>query len=280
MSSQTSAHIRSRRTDLSGGVAGDSPETYLTPLGAATVVLDIGGIRLLVDPVFGRPAAHAGGGAAPMAHARLAAWDPEELGPLTCVLVTDDRDPGRLDATGRQVLRDAPIALTARAAACRLGEPAIGLDPWAVAYVPRPDGNLLEITAIPARDGHGNGDARDDQPTGFLLAGHGLPTVYIVGGRPAVHVATELVARWPLPDAIVVAVGDPLRARAGDRGLAHDAAAAAELALILGGPTTLVEGAHPPTDSSDDPTGIDAAFAAVGLGDAHVPARPGLALTL
>ncbi len=53
----------------------------------------------------------------------------DQLGPVDLVLVSHDNHPDNLDDRGRALALAAPLVLTTRSGARRLGQPAIGLAP-------------------------------------------------------------------------------------------------------------------------------------------------------
>jgi L-ascorbate metabolism protein UlaG (beta-lactamase superfamily) len=133
-------------------------EVKLLHIGTATVLLDIGGVRLLTDPAF--DAAGTRYSWAPFGANATKLHGPSvpasEVGAVDAVLVSHDQHDDNLDPTGRKLLcllGGAGVVLTTRAGARRLGGNARGLDPWD-SFVLSPEGKpTLRITAVPARHG-------------------------------------------------------------------------------------------------------------------------------
>jgi L-ascorbate metabolism protein UlaG (beta-lactamase superfamily) len=138
-------------------------------VGGPTTVLDLGGLRIVSDPTFDAPGPHGY-----LTKTAGPAVEPDELGPVDLVLVSHDNHPDNLDDRGRALALAAPLVLTTRSAAGRLGHPAIGLAPWTSHAVDRPDGGSLTVTAVPAV--HGPEDGERDA--------NGFVNCEVVGGGP------------------------------------------------------------------------------------------------
>src|SRR5664279_5317556 len=117
----------------------------LTLIGGPTVLIDVGGLRLLTDPTFDAPGRYEGtvtlvkqsGPASPAA----------SLGRLDAVLLSHDQHKDNLDEAGRALLPQVGQVLTTEAAVGRLGPGvrARGLAPWQTVALPRPDGGMLYV---------------------------------------------------------------------------------------------------------------------------------------
>ncbi|RIH83979.1 MBL fold metallo-hydrolase [Calidithermus roseus] len=135
-------------------------EATLTYVGAATVLLEVGGWRFLTDPVLDPPggvyALEQGpirGEAARRLQLRSRkltglAIAPENLPPIHAVLLSHDQHFDNLDAAGRAFLPQAERVLTTVSGAKRLGGNASGLAPWQSVQV-----GEIRITATPAQHG-------------------------------------------------------------------------------------------------------------------------------
>jgi L-ascorbate metabolism protein UlaG (beta-lactamase superfamily) len=77
-------------------------------IGGPTVVVELAGVRLLVDPTFDEPRDYdLGGRVLTKTHGpALAAAD---VGPLDAVLLSHDQHPDNLDLAGREVTAAAPV---------------------------------------------------------------------------------------------------------------------------------------------------------------------------
>jgi L-ascorbate metabolism protein UlaG (beta-lactamase superfamily) len=126
----------------------------LTHVGGPTVLIEIGGWRLLTDPTFD-PAGQDyrfgwGTGSRKLAGPAVA---PAELGQIDAVLLSHDHHEDNLDPAGRALLPAAGTVLTTVPGAKRLGGNARGLEPWATTSLEAPGRPTIEITATPCRHG-------------------------------------------------------------------------------------------------------------------------------
>ena len=208
-------------------------------LGGPTTVLDLGGLRVVVDPTFDAPGPHGY-----LTKTAGPVVDEEALGPVDVVLVSHTAHPDNFDERGRAFAVAAPLVLTGPVAANELGSPAVGLPPW-TSHTARGD---VTITAVPAvhgpedapRDEHGNVNC---EVIGFVIAGPNLPTVYVSGDNASIRVVAEVAERFPRIDAAVMFAGAArVPAKFGGRPLTFDATRAAAAAAILN--TPLVVPAH------------------------------------
>jgi len=108
-------------------------ECAATVLGGPTTVLDLGGLRIVSDPTFDDPGPH---GYLTKTAGPVVAED--QLGPVDLVLVSHDNHPDNLDHRGRALALAAPLVLTTRSGAGRLGPPASGWPPGPATPCPVP----------------------------------------------------------------------------------------------------------------------------------------------
>src|ERR1700754_3706999 len=104
-------------------------EIRLTYSGGPTILIEIGGLRLLTDPTFDPPGDYQAGA---FTHSKLAgpAVDASEVGNIDAVLLSHDHHFDNLDRAGRKLLSMAKRVITTPAGAKRLQGNAIGLEPW------------------------------------------------------------------------------------------------------------------------------------------------------
>jgi L-ascorbate metabolism protein UlaG (beta-lactamase superfamily) len=126
----------------------------LTHIGGPTVLIEVGGWRLLTDPTFD-PAGNDysfgnGTGSRKLADPAIAAAD---LGSIDAVLLSHDQHDDNLDAAGRALLPSAGTVITTVAGAERLGGNALGLSPWAETKLEGEDRPTIEVIATPCRHG-------------------------------------------------------------------------------------------------------------------------------
>ena len=225
-------------------------------LGGPTTVLDVGGLRIVVDPTFDAPGPHGY-----LTKTAGPALEEAELGPVDVVLVSHAAHPDNLDTRGRAYAVAAPLVLTCPSAAAELGPRAIGLPAWGSHSV---DDDVV-ITAVPAV--HGPEDAPRDEDgnvncevTGFLVSGADVPTIYISGDNASIRVVAEVARRSPRIDAAVLFAGAArVRGKFDGRPLTLDAVRAAAAAAILGSP--IVVPAHHDGWAHFSETGADIAEA-------------------
>ena len=129
-------------------------EVHLTHIGGPTVLIEVGGWRLLTDPTFDPPGRSYrfgwGTGSRKLTGPAIAASD---LGPIDAVLLSHDHHDDNLDAAGRSLLPSAGAVVTTVPGAQRLGGGARGLEPWAGTRLEAPARPSIEITATPCRHG-------------------------------------------------------------------------------------------------------------------------------
>jgi L-ascorbate metabolism protein UlaG (beta-lactamase superfamily) len=129
-------------------------DVRLTHIGGPTVLIEVGGWRLLTDPTFDAPGRRYrfgwGAGSRKLAGPAV---PPSDLGRIDAILLTHDHHDDNLDAAGRVLLPSAGAVVTTSAGARRLGGGARGLEPWAVMPLEAPGRPAIEITATPCRHG-------------------------------------------------------------------------------------------------------------------------------
>jgi L-ascorbate metabolism protein UlaG (beta-lactamase superfamily) len=152
----------------------------VTYVGGPTAVLELAGLRLVLDPTFD-PA-----GEYPIGSRRLTklagpALTPADIGQVDAVLLSHDQHPDNLDRAGREYLASVPTVLSTAAAAERLGEPVTALPAWSHTELTGRDGSVVRVTGLPALHGPEGSESVVGPVTGFLLGGPELPTVYVSG---------------------------------------------------------------------------------------------------
>jgi L-ascorbate metabolism protein UlaG (beta-lactamase superfamily) len=129
-------------------------DVRITHIGGPTVLIEVHGWRLLIDPTFdtsGRKYTFGWGTSSrKLTGPAIAAGD---LPPIDAVLLTHDHHADNLDDAGRALLPTAGTVITTTSGARRLGGGARGLNPWATTQLESPDRPTIEITATPCRHG-------------------------------------------------------------------------------------------------------------------------------
>lgn len=148
--------------------------TRLTHLGGPTLLIEVGGWRLLTDPTFdpagGKYSFGWGTGSKKLADPAIG---PGEIGEIDAVLLSHDHHDDNLDAAGRALLPSAGTVLTTEAGARRLGGNARGLAPWETTELAREGRPRIEITATPCRHGPPLSRPLVGDVVGFSLAWEG-----------------------------------------------------------------------------------------------------------
>ena len=195
-------------TDHSDDAPGTGPArtatVRVTYYDTAMAVLEIGGLRLLTDPVLDAAGTYTDG---PLSLDKTggSAVTREQLGRIDAVLLSHDQHADNLDPAGRAFLATVPRVLTTPEGAERLagelkGVAVDGLAPWETATITGVDGFALTVTGTPARHGPAGTEEMTGPVTGFLLSwpdveGYGV----YVSGDTVPFEGTDEVARRAAP---------------------------------------------------------------------------------
>jgi L-ascorbate metabolism protein UlaG (beta-lactamase superfamily) len=149
-------------------------EARITHIGGPTVLIEIGGWRLLTDPTFDPPGKRYnfgwGTSSRKLAGPALSAI---EVGQIDAVLLSHDHHEDNLDPAGRALLPSVGEVITTEAGARRLGGNARGLTAWGTTTLER-DGRMpIEITATPCRHGPPLSRPIVGEVSGFALSWEG-----------------------------------------------------------------------------------------------------------
>jgi L-ascorbate metabolism protein UlaG (beta-lactamase superfamily) len=129
-------------------------DVRITHIGGPTVLIEVGGWRLLTDPTFDAPGRRYafgwGTSAEKLVGPAIAATD---IGTIDAVLLSHDHHGDNLDTAGRALLPSAGVVVTTVAGAKRLGGNARALAPWASTRLEAPDRPPIDVTATPCRHG-------------------------------------------------------------------------------------------------------------------------------
>ena len=163
-------------------------------VGGPTALLELAGLRLLTDPTFDPP------GDYPIGERLLTktqgpAVTPDALGRVDAVLLSHDQHPDNLDRLGRELLFTVPTVLSTEAAAKRLGGPVHGLANWHRVQMQRADGNAHDVIGVPALHGPEGSESLVGGVTGFVLAGPGLPKMFVSGDNASLDRVREIAER-------------------------------------------------------------------------------------
>jgi L-ascorbate metabolism protein UlaG (beta-lactamase superfamily) len=151
----------------------------LTHIGGPTVLIEIGGWRLLTDPTFDPPGRKYnfgwGTSSRKLAGPAVAA---AALGPIDAVLLSHDHHDDNLDEAGRALLPSAGVVITTGPGAKRLGgETGLGgvrgLAAWETTVLEAPGRTSIEVTATPCRHGPPGSRPIVGEVVGFALRWEG-----------------------------------------------------------------------------------------------------------
>ncbi|MBT2407634.1 MULTISPECIES: MBL fold metallo-hydrolase [unclassified Streptomyces] len=229
-----------------------------THIGTATVLLEIGGVRLLTDPVFDPAPAEYRHDPVVLRSTAGPAVAIEDLPAVDAILLSHDDHPDNLDATGRTLLTGRPV-LTTESGAGRLGGEAVGLAPWS-SYELTVRGTTLRITATPGVHGP-VGDV-----IGFVIeAGGETEALYISGDTVYVDALDEIARRFTVGTALLHLGAARIAAFGDGRLITMDAAQGAALTRSLGAHTAVPVHYTSWEHFTEDREQITAAFDAAGL---------------
>ncbi|MFD4941469.1 MBL fold metallo-hydrolase [Streptomyces sp. NPDC058409] len=199
----------------------------VTHIGTATVLLEIGGLRLLTDPAFDPAPAVYRHDPVTLRSTSGPAIRASELPRVDAVLLSHDEHPDNLDATGRGLLAGRPV-LTTVSGATRLGGDARGLAPWETRTLTVGNGTL-RITGTPGLHGP-VGDV-----TGFVIEAPGEDeAVYISGDTVHIPELDEIGRRFTIGTALLHLGAARIEAFGGGELITMDGEQAASLTRSLG----------------------------------------------
>ncbi len=236
----------------------------ITYIGGPTALLELGGLRLLIDPTFDPAGTEYPTAAYTLRKTAAPALSPESLGRIDAVLLSHDHHFDNLDHAGRSLLKSAETVLTTQEGAERLGGNAVGLTSWHSVDLPTLDGRVLRVTGTPARHGPVGGDR--GPVTGFVLAQAESPrsAIYISGDSVWYEDVAEVSRRFSVQVAILF-MGAARVAAAGPAHLTFTANEGVEAARAFAGAVIIplhYEGWEHFSESREE---IQDAFAVAGL---------------
>ena len=177
----------------------------LTHISTATLLLEIGSLRILTDPVFdpagGKYSFGWGTGSTKLTDAPMLA---ETLGRIDAVLLSHDQHEDNLDRAGRAFLPKAGRVLTTTSGARRLRGNAEGLPDWQSTILQAGD-TSIKVTATPAQHGPLLVRPFAGQTIGFMLEWQGQQggALYISGDTIYYHGMEEVAERFSVGLAIL-----------------------------------------------------------------------------
>ncbi|MBO1336459.1 MBL fold metallo-hydrolase [Streptomyces sp. VRA16 Mangrove soil] len=245
------------------------PALTVRYVGGPTSVIEVGGLRLLTDPTFDAPGTYAVG-TRTLVKTAGPGIARAGIGPVDAVLLSHDQHPDNLDRAGRDALDDVPLVLSTAAARERIGDRVTALPAWEQVEV-----GGVRITGVPALHGPEGSEPVVGEVTGFVLAGDGLPTVYVSGDNASLDRVRQIAGRFPDIDVALLFAGAARTPLVPDAPLTLTSEDAAEAARILGArhvvPLHFEHWGHFTQDGST----LTAAFDAAGLSERLRLLKPG-----
>lgn len=217
-------------------------DVTLTYIGGPTVLLEVGGWRILTDPTFDPPGKRyffGWGTASRKLQGPAVAFD--DLGPIDAVLISHDHHDDNLDPTGRELLPRMGRIVTTAPGATRLGGGAVGLAAWDTTTLSAPGKQDLEITATPCRHGPPGSRPIVGEVVGFALTwpGQRHGALWITGDSVLYPGLREVPRRIDVGTVIVHLGGVTFPWLSGPLRYTMNAQEAVELCGLLD-PTTIV----------------------------------------
>ena len=144
-------------------------------LGGPTIILEIGGLRLMTDPTLD-PAGETFTINGKPAYSKTEGPATTDIGKIDAVLLSHDQHGDNLDHAGRELLKSVSRTLTTKIGAERLQGNAVGLSPWESIAL----NDEVTITSTPARHGPAGFEPISGDVTGFIVATKEIQ-IYLTG---------------------------------------------------------------------------------------------------
>ncbi len=239
-------------------------ELQLTYVGGPTVLLELGGLKLLTDPTFDPAGSTFRAPTYELRKTQGPALPPDAIGPVDVVLLSHDHHFDNLDTAGRDFLPRAGRVLTTEAGAARLEGNAQGLAHWQAIELPASGGRVLRVTGTPARHGPPGGDR--GPVIGFVLELSDAveSAIYLSGDTVWYQPVAAVGQRFPIRVAILF-LGAARIAAVGPAQLTMTAAEAVEAARALDEAVVVPVHFEGWTHFSESRAEVDRAFAEAGL---------------
>lgn len=192
---------------LNNALASNKPPRFSTTfIGGPTVILEIGGLRLMTDPTFDRAGSTYDIRGNNTVH-KLTGPAKTDVGKIDIVLLSHDQHPDNLDSSGRAFLSQAGTTITTVGGAERLKGNAKGLSSWESLEFKSPAGDKITITATPARHGPHGIEKLAGVVTGFMISVEGAEnySIYVSGDTEYYSGIDEIAKRYQPEYAFVFA---------------------------------------------------------------------------
>ena len=174
---------------------------FLTHLGTATLLLEIGPFRLLTDPALG-PRGTTGQvlGVARYKKNESPVTLVDPLDRLDGTLISHHHHIDNLDPAGWAIARRSKVVLSTLQAARDLGAPVRGLAPWDTVEIKTTQGDSLKITATPAQHGPAFLNRLTGPVVGFVIESPEFKNgaIYITGDTVYFNGIQEVARRFKI----------------------------------------------------------------------------------
>jgi len=240
-------------------------------LGGPTVILEVGGLRLMTDPTLDPK------GETFMIGDRPGYWKTAgpaitDIGHIDVVLLSHDQHRDNLDNAGRALLYQVATTITTNDGAVRLGGNAKGLKPFELLVL----NDQVKVTATPARHGPTGTEHITGDVIGFIVEA-GDVQIYVTGDTVYYEGIKQVAARFK-PGFVFIFAGaakprGPFNLTMGVNDALDTAAAFPEATII----PLHYEGWSHYTESDKE---LRQAFDAVGIGSRLTILEPGITTRL
>ncbi|MEV6273172.1 MBL fold metallo-hydrolase [Kribbella sp. NPDC051936] len=183
----------------------------MTHLGGPTVLLELGGWRILTDPTFDPPGRkYKFGWGTSSTKTAGPALQPDEIGPIDVVLLSHDHHADNLDDRGRDLLPAAGTVITTKTGARRLAAPDVrGLGTGETTTLDASGKEHLSIRATPCRHGPALSGPVTGPVIGFALTLGTAATVAVwMTGDTVLHRPIRRLARQLNVDVLIMHLGN------------------------------------------------------------------------
>ncbi len=167
-----------------------------TYIGGPTAILEIGGLRLMIDPTLdpGGTVYHIPN----LTVEKTKGPATLDIGHIDVVLLSHDQHYDNFDNAGRELVKKVAKTFTTVSGAGRLKGTSVGLATWQSDTIKTPDGTTIAITSTPARHGPAGIEKIQGEVTGFVLSVEGKENfeIYITGDTTYYEGVAEVAKRY------------------------------------------------------------------------------------
>ena len=211
-----------------------SDEIRVTYFDTAMVLIEVGGVRLLTDPVLDPAGSAFDYGPIHLEKTSAASVTPDQLGRIDAVLLSHEQHGDNLDRAGRELLLSVPRVLTTPAGASVLGGAAEGLSDWQSVTVEGGAGGGVTVTAVPAQHGPDGTQEATGPVIGFVITAGDGRKIYVSGDTVPFAGTEEIASRYAPVDLAILHLGRVRVEVLGDATLTLSADEAIRYAQALG----------------------------------------------